>query len=92
MSRIRLAISLLALALVLVALAAPAGAITIVINNGLAPPNPANVIDSLSDDDVLVQNVGCNSTVQSPCPMPWGDPTSVDLVSWWLGGGRPLGA
>jgi hypothetical protein len=78
MPRIGLAISLLALALVL--LAAPAGAL-VIINNGLAPPNPANVIDSRIQDEVRVQNVGCDSIVTNPCPMPWGDPTSVELVS-----------
>jgi hypothetical protein len=63
--------------------AVPVVADEIVIHNGLAPPNPANVIDSddsFSNDFVLVQNVGCDATVQDPCPMPWGDPTSVELV------------
>ena len=79
-----------ALAVHVLLAAAPAGveAITVgrlalVINNGLAPPNPANVIDaanSFPEDVVFVQNVGCNATVQvPPCFMP-GDPTSVELV------------
>jgi hypothetical protein len=50
--------------------AAPVGAITIVINNGLAPPNPDNVIDS-----DLGQTT--NVAVQDFQP---GDPTSVELV------------
>ena len=35
---------------------------SILINNGLAPPNPENVIDDLTyydDDSVYVRNVGC---------------------------------
>jgi hypothetical protein len=43
---------------------------TIVINNGLAPPNAGNVITSTSLDDVYVQNVGCDATVAYPCPQP----------------------
>jgi hypothetical protein len=66
----------------LIGVAAPAAADTItIINNGLAPPNPANVIDSPNGGDVYVQNVGCDATVEWACPMPWGDPTSVELVA-----------
>jgi hypothetical protein len=54
-----------------------------VINNGLAPPNPDNVIDS-SDPDLLtyVRNVGCppgGSLYHEPCPAP-GAPTHVEIV------------
>jgi sulfatase modifying factor 1 len=73
-----------ALALVVVmGVAARGVADTIVINNGLAPPNPDNVIDagnSYPGDWVYVQNVGCDATVEYPCPLPWGDATSVELV------------
>lgn len=51
-----------------------------IINNGLAPPNPANVIDG--DDDfqfVFVENVGCDSS-SAPCPKPWGPPTRVAVA------------
>jgi len=66
-----------ALVLFLVA-AAPVGAATITINNGLAPPNPANVIDannSFPSDRVIVANVGCEHAI---CDSP-GAPTSVEL-------------
>ena len=65
-----------------VALPSAAGA-AISINNGLAPPNPANVIDasnSFPSDDVHVENAGCDQNVSSPCALP-GDPTTVALVS-----------
>ena len=31
-------------------------AVALVINNGLAPPNPANVIDTFIDEEVFVQS------------------------------------
>jgi hypothetical protein len=64
-------------------IAAPVGADVVVIHNGLAPPDPANVVDAAddyADDQVYVQNVGCDATVQDPCPMPWGAPTHVELA------------
>jgi len=66
----------------------PAGAEIIVINNGLAPPNPANVIDADNSfpDTVYVQNVGCDVTVAYPCEAP-GSPTSVELVDGGSVGG-----
>ena len=54
----------------------------VVINNGLATPNPANVIDasnSFLSGQVFVQNVGCDATVQIICPAP-GAPTTVEIV------------
>ena len=54
-----------------------------VINNGLAPPNPGNVIDDTTyrDDIVYVRNVGCGTPDPwSPCPSP-GGPTKVCVVS-----------
>jgi len=60
--------------------ALPASAI-VVIHNGLAPPNPANVIASeLDGEDVYVQNVGCDVTVEDPCASP-GAATSVTFVT-----------
>lgn len=58
-----------------------AQAASVLINNGLAPPNPENVID---DDTVwvIVRNVGCppsGDPTNSPCPSP-GGPTSVSLL------------
>ncbi len=51
------------------------------INNGLAPPNPANVISTNVGGFALVQNVGCDVVAQGrPCPMP-GAPTEVALVA-----------
>jgi hypothetical protein len=57
---------------------------TIVINNGLAPPNPANVINSDYGDAVYVRNVGCppgwpDANPDDPCPSP-GAPTEVEIV------------
>jgi hypothetical protein len=53
----------------------------ILINNGLAPPNPVNVIGTDVAASVLVQNVGCDVVSQGrPCPMP-GGPTKVALVN-----------
>jgi hypothetical protein len=64
---------------------------TDVINNGLAPPNPANVIaDPIETHTVFVQNVGCDATLETPCPMPWGEPTDVTLVDGGEIGGFDL--
>jgi hypothetical protein len=62
-----------------------ASAASVVINNGLAPPNPANVINASNSfpgigQNVDVQNVGCNVNLIDPCPSP-GAPTSVALVT-----------
>ena len=70
--------------LVAVALPVPASAADIVINNGLAPPNPANVVDdaTYSGDDVYVRNVGCPPAAGDPwdpCPSP-GAATEVQVV------------
>jgi hypothetical protein len=71
------------LAALLFASASPVTASVISINNGLAPPALANVIDAANSypaDDVFVQNVGCDESVVSPCAAP-GDPTSVALIA-----------
>ena len=50
-----------ALALILT-MGAPAHAVPIMISNGLAPPNPTNVINDATysgDFEVYVRNVGC---------------------------------
>jgi hypothetical protein len=60
-----------------------ANATPLVINNGLAPPNPANVIDasnSFPNDSLYIRNVGCDGTTEAKCPSP-GDPTTVELVT-----------
>jgi hypothetical protein len=76
-----------AFAVLLLLAAAPASALDIVINNGFAPPNPANVIDddTYYFDSVYVRNVGCppgwpTGNASDPCPSP-GAPTEVALVS-----------
>jgi hypothetical protein len=62
-----------------------------VINNGLAPPNPENVINdaTYSGDMVYVRNVGCppgwpgvppGVYTGGPCPEPWGQATEVLLT------------
>ena len=64
---------------------APARAqrVQVVINNGLAPPAPSNVIDSSRPDlrfqDVFVRNVGCDGTFTT-CGSP-GAPTTVELAA-----------
>ena len=63
----------------------PAGA-TVVLNNGLAPPNPANVITADPGDDVFVQAVGCDATVAHPCASPGAQTT----VLWNTGGTDPI--
>ncbi len=56
----------------------------VIINNGLAPPTPANVINASNRyptaDYVVVQNAGCDVTVESPCYAP-GAPTTVRIES-----------
>jgi hypothetical protein len=57
-----------------------------VINNGLAPPNPDNVLDNgtFTNDGVFVRNMGCgDSLAYSSCPSPE-DPTDSEIVD----GGR----
>jgi len=75
----------------LMPLADTAGAADILINNGLAPPNPLNVIDAADDyyseHRVFVRNVGCppGGSPGDPCPSP-GAPTDVELVEGGLAG------
>jgi len=56
---------------------APTRGIT-VINNGLAPPEPENVLEHFMGSSTHVQNVGCNVNVADPCAAP-GAPTTVDV-------------
>jgi len=60
----------------------PATAVTILINNGLAPPNPENVIDDFlvmgTFDLVKVRNAGCGAA-PGLCTAP-GAPTTVAIV------------
>jgi|JI10StandDraft_1071094.scaffolds.fasta_scaffold34683_2 probable HAF family extracellular repeat protein len=46
-----------------------------VINNGLAPPNPDNVVNR-PDIDLIINNAGCNALLAYPCLSP-GAPTTV---------------
>jgi hypothetical protein len=65
-----------------IAIPSRADATIVVINNGLAPPNPANVVDaanSFPSDELWIQNAGCDATVQHPCSGP-GEPTTVEMV------------
>jgi hypothetical protein len=49
----------------------------IVINNGLAPPNPENEIEGDSESlAFFINNAGCNALFEHPCASP-GAPTSV---------------
>jgi hypothetical protein len=74
----------LAYAVLLLLTAAPAMALDFVINNGLAPPNPTNVINDGTYGDansvLYVRNVGCGDTdpSETPCASP-GAPTTVAL-------------
>ena len=98
MSRLRLVLRLtthLAAASALVlAVGGSAHAATIMINNGLAPPNPENVIDAADDysgDEVYVRNVGCPPGWPAvfpydPCPSP-GAATEVEVASGGQVGG-----
>jgi hypothetical protein len=66
----------------LLASSVAAQAESFLINNGLAPPTPSNVIDDARylDDSVLVRNVGCGTPhFNSPCLEP-GAPTEVELA------------
>jgi hypothetical protein len=83
----RLATHLIAASALILTMGAPAQAISFVINNGFAPPNPANVIDdgTYGSDDVYVRNVGCPpgwpaAAPHAPCASP-GAPTTVELTS-----------
>jgi hypothetical protein len=72
------------LAAFLLVLPSAAGAV-IMINNGLAPPNPANVIDETDDYRVYVRNVGCppgwpKGGGRDHCPSP-GAPTEAVIVA-----------
>lgn len=53
----------------------------IVINNGLAPPNPQNVVYwwSTGREHFIVNNAGCNAALEYPCSSP-GAPTVVNGV------------
>jgi hypothetical protein len=58
--------------------------VAVVINNGLAPPSPDNVIDDslLAGDGIYVRNVGCGTPAgfeASPCASP-GAPTEALLT------------
>jgi hypothetical protein len=85
-----------ALAASLLLVSPAAFAIAILINNGLAPPNPANVLDGTIDyssDRLRIRNVGCPPGETPPyddaCPLP-GAPTAVEVqsggVMQWLRG------
>jgi len=59
-----------------------AGAESFLLNNGLAPPAPSNLIDDARylDDHVYVRNVGCGTPYfESPCAEP-GAPTDVEFA------------
>lgn len=67
-----------------------ASAATIVISNGLAPPNPENVIDagnSFPSDRVVVLNNGCEFLVSCPSP---GAATTVKIAEGGLVGSNLL--
>jgi len=66
----------------LLAFPVAAGAEDFLINNGLAPPVPSNVIDDARylDGSLYVRNVGCGTPdYNSPCPAP-GAATEVELA------------
>jgi hypothetical protein len=76
-----------AFAVLLLSAAAPAHAGPVMINNGLAPPNPLNVIDDATyiGDNVYVRNVGCPTgwpavIPDGSCASP-GAATEVEVVS-----------
>ena len=62
--------------------APPAHAGEVVINNGQTWPEPyvIDATNSLPDDSLSVQNLGCNVPVE-PCPLPWENPTEAELFS-----------
>lgn len=61
-----------------------ADAASILVNNGLAPPNPDNVLDIQTGtfDLVYIRNAGCPpepiTNIGDPCPAP-GGPTAVEV-------------
>ena len=67
----------------------------ILINNGLAPPNPDNVIDAPpmpSTDLFLVRNTDCPppaTAAYGPCPSP-GTPTQVEVLAGAIFGGGSI--
>jgi hypothetical protein len=77
--------------------ASDANAQHILINNGLAPPNPDNVIDAPptpATDLFLVRNVDCppsGSTAWDLCPSP-GAQTQAEIVDGAVFGGGSLGS
>lgn len=77
--------------LALVLTSGAARSTTIVINNGLAPPNPENVIDDLTHVAttlLFVRNEGCGNILPfDPCPSP-GAPTTVALIDGGAIGGN----
>lgn len=98
-----LALACAALLLAFGSISFPTGAraTTVVINNGLAPPNPANVIDasnSFPNASVFIHDVGCDATISANgdpdsyqgCASP-STPTSIEIVA---GGqiGNPINA
>jgi uncharacterized membrane protein len=56
---------------------------TRVLNNGLSPPNPSNIIDRDWLFNLIVNNEGCDATIAYPCVTP-GNPTHVTSTSWSL--------
>jgi hypothetical protein len=80
--------ALIALPLGLLIGAGVARGADIVIANGSAPPDPANVLgagNSSPQDRVAVQSVGCNFLVEYPCAAP-GAATEVLVVGGaWIG-------
>jgi hypothetical protein len=64
-----------------VAMAGSVGPSTFLVNNGLAPPNPENLLDS-GDGHYFVRNVGCGDTdpAESPCANP-GAPTTAEIAA-----------
>jgi hypothetical protein len=56
-----------------------------VVNNGLAPPNSANVFDQVlvgppgTTLRIFAQNVGCDVGIEDPCLSP-GAPTTIEIV------------
>jgi hypothetical protein len=101
MFRLRLALRvavltthLVAASALVLALAGPAHAGNILINNGLAPPNPTNVIDDdrYSNDSVYARNGGCGTPESPwfPCSFP-GTPTELELTAGGTTNGVILG-
>lgn len=78
-AELRVAIATTLLVLAVVSIPKPVSAQDVVINNGLAPPNPENVVSFpfMSPIHVIVNNFGCDATVEYPCVSP-GGPTAVE--------------